>query len=58
MTTLGWKMVCPSPRNAFLLPVGNTTPGMTAMPIPERVALKSRIFGYTVMSPMPCSVNV
>ncbi len=58
MTAVGWKIVCPSPKNEFLSPVGRITDGMSASPNPLRVAFNSRIFGWTWMSPMPWAVNV
>ena len=45
MTAVGWKIVCPSPKNEFLSPVGRMIDGMIARPRPLRVAFISRIFG-------------
>ena len=58
MTAVGWKIVCPSPKNDFLSPVGRMTDGMIASPTPLRVAFISRILGWTWRSPIPCAVKV
>ena len=58
MTAVGWKIVCPSPKNDFLSPVGRMIDGMIASPSPLRVAFISRIFGCTCRSPIPCAVKV
>ena len=58
MTAVGWKIVCPSPKNDFLSPVGRMIDGMIASPNPLRVAFISRILGWTWRSPIPCAVKV
>ncbi len=58
MIAIGWKIVFPSPRNAFVSPVPRMTDGMIAKPRPRRVAFRKRSLGWIWMSPRPWLANV